>query len=278
MSKKFILNFTPTGMIPTRELTPHVPIHPPEIIEQVTEAASLGANMVHVHARDPETEKPTHKKELYREIVEGIREKNPDLVICVSLSGRSVSEFEYRSEPLDLTGDAKPDFGSLTLASLNFPLQASVNSPTMVQDLARKMLDKGIKPELEAFDLGMINYAHYLIAKKLIEPPYYFNIILGNIASAQANMMSLGLMVNELPENSIWAAGGIGRFQLSMNAMAIIAGGGIRIGLEDNIYFDDERKHLATNREFIERILVISEAAGLTPYTHKETRQLLGVG
>ena len=148
----------------------------------------------------------------------------------------------------------------------------------MIQDLAQKMLDRGIKPELEVFDLGMINYAHYLISKGLIKPPYYFNLILGNIACAQANMLSLGLMVKELPADSIWAVGGIGQWQLNMNAMGIINGGGARIGLEDNIYFDPERTKLATNRELIERLLTIAKAMNCRPYSHQEARRVLGTG
>jgi len=272
---KFILNFTPTGMIPTKEMTPHLPVQPEEIIRQVLEVAGLGVNMVHLHARDVLTGEPTYKKEIYRKIIRGIRKHNKDLVISVSTSGRKFSDFEKRSECLELTGDDKPDMGSLTLSSLNFNDQASMNSPEMIRMLAKKMMDNGIRPELEVFDLGMINYAKYLIKKGLIKPPYYFNLILGNIACAQANMLNLGLMVNELPEGSLWSAGGIGDWQLQMNAMAIVAGGGVRVGLEDNIYYDRKRSRLALNRELVQRILLIAEALGRRPYIHKEAREVL---
>ena len=276
MKNRFIFNFTPTGMIPTKEMTPHVPIQPDEIISQVLEAVEYGVNMVHLHARDRDTGIPTYKKEIYSEIISGIRKENKDLVLCVSTSGRNFSEFEKRSECLDLCEDAKPDFGSLTLSSLNFNRQASINTPDMIKALAQKMLNNNIRPELEAFDLGMINYAKYLISKNLIKPPFYFNLILGNIACAQANMLSLGLMIKELPENSIWSAGGIGNWQLKMNAMAIMEGGGVRIGLEDNIYFDDDRKHLATNLDLIKRLADIAKTLGKEPYSPKETREILG--
>ncbi len=277
MNDGFVLNFTPTGMIPTKEMTPLVPIAATEIIAQVHEVAQLGVNMVHLHARDPQTGRPTFKKEIYAEIIEGIREKHSDLIICVSTSGRDFFEFEKRSEVLDLEGPLKPDFGSLTLSSLNFNQQASVNSPEMIRNLAGKMIDNGIRPELEVFDLGMINYAKYLIRKELITPPHYFNLILGNIACAQADMMSLGLMVRELPPDSIWSVGGVGNAQLAMNAMSIIAGGGVRIGLEDNIWFDQDRTKLATNRELVERILVIAATMGRKPYTCNEARSVLGL-
>ena len=277
MKKRFILNFTPTGMIPTKEMTPNVPVTTKEIIEQTLEAAELGANMIHLHARDEQTGKPAWQKEIYAEIIEGIRSRNKDIVLGVSTSGRNFGEFEKRSECLELTGALKPDFGSLTLSSLNFNKEASINSPQMIQALARKMLDNNIKPELEAFDLGMLNYARYLIRKGLIKPPYYFNLILGNIACAQANMLSLGLMVNELPDNSLWSVGGIGNSQLTMNAMSIVAGGGVRIGLEDNIYYDEGRTELATNAKLIQRILSIASALEYVPYSHKAAREALGL-
>jgi len=276
-TSKFILNFTPTGMIPTKEMTPHVPIHPKEIIAQVTEAVSLGANMVHLHARDSQTGLPTYKKEVYAQIIAGIREKNCDVIIGVSTSGRTYTDFEQRSECLELSGDLKPDFGSLTLSSVNFNKQASINSPQMIKDLACKMKDCGIKPELEVFDLGMINYAHYLIKKGFINKPFYFNLILGNIACAQADPLCFGLMIKELPDNSIWSGGGVGDFQIKMNAMSLVAGGGVRVGLEDNIYYDQGRTRLATNRELITRVLDIGRVLGTKPYSCQEVRKILGL-
>jgi len=275
VSKKFILNFAPTGMIPTKKMTPYVPVAVNETIEQVLEAAELGANMVHLHARDPYTGEPTYKKEFYADIIREIRSHFPRLIICVTTSGRTFSEFEKRSEVLELDGELRPDFGSLTLSSLNFNQQASINSPQMIQALAQKMLERGIKPEMEVFDLGMINYARYLIHKGLIRPPYYFNLILGNIACAQSTLLNLGLMVNELPESAIWSAAGVGDTQLTMNIMALISGGGVRVGLEDNIWFDIDRTVLATNRDLIQRIVKIAGAMGLEPYSHEETRRML---
>jgi uncharacterized protein (DUF849 family) len=275
VNKKFILNFCPTGMIPTKDMTPYVPIMVEEVIDQVLESAGSGVNMVHLHARDRESGDPTYKKGYYAEIIRAIRQEYPDLIICVTTSGRNFSEFEKRSEVLDLDGDLRPDFGSLTLSSLNFNKQASINSPQMIQDLAQKMLRRGIRPEMEVFDLGMINYAHYLINKGLIRPPYYFNLILGNIACAQATLLNLGLMTRELPEGSIWSAGGVGDTQLTMNVMALSVGGGVRIGLEDNIWFDNERTRLATNLDLVERIVGIARTLGLEPYSHQEARKLL---
>jgi len=274
---KFIMNFAPTGLIPTREMSPHVPILPGEIIQDVLDAAELGVNMVHLHARDPETGLPTYRKEIYAEIIRGIRDKRQDLVLCVSTSGRLFNAFQERSDCLNLDGDLRPDFASLTLSSLNFNKEASVNSPQMIQDLARTMLERGIKPEMEVFDLGMVNYAKYLIKKGLVQPPYYFNLILGNIACAQADLLHLGLMINELPPGSIWSVGGVGNSQLDMNILALVAGGGVRTGLEDNIWYDSARTRLATNRELVERVLAIARAINREPFSPRECRALLNL-
>jgi len=260
MSNKFILNFTPTGMIPTKEMTPFVPVNVSEIIEDVHQASEIGITMVHLHARDPKTGVPTYEKAIYANIIEGIRKFSPDLVICVSLSGRTFKEFLERADPLLLDGNLKPDMGSLTLSSLNFNKIASMNTPNMICDLASLMKEKGIVPELEAFDIGMINFAKYLIKKKLLEPPYYFNLLFGNIACSQANLLHAGVMINDLPENSVWSLAGIGNAQLTMNSISLAIGGGVRAGLEDNIWYDNDRTQLATNADILKRVHTIAKA------------------
>jgi Uncharacterized conserved protein len=277
MSQKLIINFSPTGMIPTKKLTPYVPISVPEIVENVHQAWELGIAMVHLHARDPITGEPTYKADVYGEMIGGIRKYAPEIIVCVSLSGRNFKEFEKRTEPLDLDGDLKPDMGSLTLSSLNFIKQASLNEPKMVQDIALKLKERGMIPELEAFDSGMINYAHYLIKKGLIEPPYYFNLLLGNIASAQADLLHVGIMIRELPDHSFWSFAGIGESQLMMNSVAIAIGAGVRVGLEDNIYFDHRKTKLANNMDFLRRIHSIAEANERPIMTAKELRKLLNL-
>lgn len=255
-----IINFTPTGMIPTKEMTPYVPVSVSEIVEDVLKASELGISMVHLHARNEQTGAPTYESEIYGKIIEGIRKYSPELILCVSLSGRGIKEFKHRASPLQLAGDLKPDMGSLTLSSLNFNRTESVNSPEMIQALALEMREKGILAELEAFDAGMINYAKYLESKGLLKPPHYFNLLLGNIACAQADLLHAGILVRDLPPNSVWSMAGIGDAQLSINSMAIAAGGGVRVGLEDNIFFDKKRTRLATNIDLLKRIHNISEA------------------
>jgi len=277
MENNLIIDFTPTGMIPTRTLTRHVPISSSEIIEDVHSAWELGITKVHLHARDSQTENPTYKKEVYAEIIEGIRKFAPVLVICVSLSGRTFNKFEERSEALELEGFLKPDMGSLTLSSLNFNKIASINTPDMIQDLAEKMKKLGIVPELEAFDAGMINFAKYLMKKGLLTPPYYFNLLLGNIACAQADILHAGIMIRDLPENSIWSLAGIGEHQLMMNSVAIAIGGGVRVGLEDNIWYDSSRSKLASNSDLIKRIHVLAGANDRKIMTSEEFRRKMNL-
>lgn len=270
-----IVNFTPTGMIPTKAMTPHAPVSVSEIVEDVHRAFEIGITMVHLHARDEETGVPTYRAEVYASIIEGIRSFSTDLVLCVSLSGRNFKEFENRAEPLQLTGDLKPDMGSLTLSSLNFVQHASLNDPEMVVALAREMRRRGIVAELEAFDLGMINYARYLERKGLIEAPHYCNLLLGNIASAQPDPLHLGMMIRDLPPNTLWSAAGLSAAQLPMNAVAIALGGGVRIGLEDNIWFDSGRNRLAANTDLLQRVHSLAEIHERPIMKPAELRELL---
>ena len=236
-------------MIPMKSNVPSVPISPVEIIEQVHEAHELGITMVHVHARKLDGTPSSEAKD-YAPIIEGIRSHCPDLVICASLSGRNVKDPILRSEVLSL----QPDMASLTLSSLNFPAQASVNSPSTVQSLASRIQEFGAHPELEIFDLGMANYLHYLIKKSLIKPPYYVNVILGNIAGAQMQFADIAAILAKIPQRAFVAFGGIGQYQIDTHLMALGAGIGIRIGLEDNVYFDRQKKSVATNMDLLRRI------------------------
>jgi len=272
---KLIVNFTPTGLIPRKSDSPYVPETPSEIIADVKKAYELGITMVHLHARDPETGIPTHKKEIYGEIIKGIREFAPDLIICVSTSGRINNDYRSRSEVLSLEGDAKPDMASLTLSSLNFNKKASINEPDTIIALAQEMADKGIMPELEIFDLGMANYANYLLDKGILKPPLYANIILGNIACAQLDLIHIGCLIRDLPEDTIISLGGVGRAQLAVNSLAVSIGYGVRVGLEDNLWFDKDRTKLATNMELLERIHNIAEANGREFMAPAELRDLL---
>jgi len=253
---KTIINFCPTGMVPTKKITPHVPVTVAEIVDDVHLAWEKGITIVHLHARQAD-EKPDWRPETYRDIFEGVRKYCPGLIICASTSGRDVQDFERRSAVIEL----KPDMCSLTLSSLNFINQASVNAPDMVTRLAEKMKTFGVIPEMEAFDLGMINFGLHLQKKGTMETPFYWNLLFGNIAGMQADMLTVGLAVQSIPAdgNHYICLAGLGGFQLPVNAMAIANGLGIRIGLEDNIWFDAARTRLATNNDLIRRAHVLME-------------------
>jgi len=247
--KDIIINFCPTGMRQTKQDSPFIPISINEIIDEVGKAYELGITIVHLHARTKNQE-PDYRAETYKSIIDGIKRYCPDLIICISHSGRTNLDFNKRTEAMTL----KADMGSLTLSSMNFFNDTSINSPEIIQKMIEKMKNNGIIPELEVFDTGMLNYAKYLIEKKILIPPHYFNIILGNISSAQFDLNTIGLIIKELPDNSYWSIGGFGQTQLKSNTISIIMGGGVRIGLEDNLYYDKNKKYLATNLKLLKRI------------------------
>jgi 3-keto-5-aminohexanoate cleavage enzyme len=275
--EKLIINLCSTGMVPTKEMTPYVPITPDEIINNAIKCAELGVSIVHIHPRD-ENGKPTWKKEAFEKIIGGIKEKNDKLLISVTTSGRDWSEFEKRSECLEIKGDLKPDLASLTVGSMNFISTASVNNPQMIEDLATKMKDNGIKPELEIFEPGMIHKAKYLIKKGIIDGTKpYFNILYGSLGTSPLEPSIIAAMHPLLPENSVWSMAGIGNYQLDANILGMSLGGHVRVGLEDNIFFDREKVKLASNEELVERIVEVSKLLQREIATPEETRQIIGL-
>jgi uncharacterized protein (DUF849 family)/ribosomal protein S18 acetylase RimI-like enzyme len=271
-----IINACLTGMVPTKRSTPHVPVSADEIIEDAIRVHDAGAQIVHLHARD-ESGMPTPAASIYETIISAIRRERPGLLCCVTTSGRTWSDVESRSEVLHLTGAAKPDLATLTLGSLNFLSGPSVSSITTVERLALVMKDKRIKPELEVFDLGMVNLAKYLERHDIISGTKYFNIMLGNINTAPATIGSLSSLIEALPEDSIWAAAGLGQFQLPMNTAAIAAGGHVRVGLEDHIYYDFGREVLARNEDLVKRVVRIAEELQRPLASPRQTRTMLGL-
>lgn len=266
-----IINAAITGMVPMRKDSPHVPISPAEIIEDAKRCRDAGATILHLHAREPDGT-PTYKREIYAEIFAGVREACPELLISGSCSGRLFGEFWQRSEVLE----ENPEYGSLTLGSLNFPTQASVNSPEMIKSLALAMKQRGIRPELEIFDLGMADYANYLLDKRIIERPLYANILLGSLGTANATADNLCAVIRALPSGTTWAATGVGRFQFFINSLAITLGGHVRVGLEDALFYDWDKKELATNAGLIDRVTRLARAAGREIATAEQARQILG--
>lgn len=275
-STKLIINLCPTGMVPRKKDNPYLPVSPVEIAADVRRCYELGVSMVHLHARD-EQEDPTWSPERFEEIIGEIKVISEQLIIVVTTSGRNWTELEKRSAALEIKGPNRPDMGSLTLGSMNFPRQASVNPPQIIQGLARKMQENHITPELEVFEVGMVNYAHYLIDKGLLQPPYYFNLLLGALGTMELSAANVGLMISALPPDATWALAGIGRFQTAANTMAIALGGHVRVGLEDNPYFDWTKRSHASNPQLVERILRISRELGRDPASPEEARKIIGL-
>jgi uncharacterized protein (DUF849 family) len=274
MSNKKIINFTPTGTQTTRENS-LAPLLPGEIIEEVHEANDLGISIVHLHARDEITLENTYKKEVYQKIIEGIRKHCPELLICVSLTGRNFPEIEKRAEPLQLL----PDMGSLTMSSLNFPTGASINQPETILELIKEMDKYGVQPEIECFDTGMLNYTNYLISKNVLSckwgkliPPHHINVILGNMYNGQCDFGTLATIKSNLPEYSKVCLGGIGSQQLKSTIYGLLDFDGIRIGLEDNLYYNDKNK--TTNIDLLKRAHRIMHELNFKLYTSKELREI----
>ena len=269
---KLIITLAPTGMIPTKKETLHVPTTSDEIAEDTYEAYKLGASVVHVHARDEHGE-PTYKKEVFEDIFTKIKRKCPDIIICATTSGRVHPQVEHRAEVLDL----HPEIASLTLGSLNFPQHPSVNPMETIKKLATLMKERNILPELEIFEPGFINTAKYLARKGYIRKPLHFCFLLGSLGSVPANISDLSYLVQSLPSESNWSATGIGRFQTQINTAAILMGGHVRIGIEDSIYYNYPNEELATNTKLVERIVRLAKELNREIATPSEAREILGI-
>jgi uncharacterized protein (DUF849 family) len=269
---KLIINLAPTGMVPTKQSNPEVPLTPEEIADDCQRCCRVGASIFHLHARDGNG-KPTYKAKVFEKVISQLRRSCPE----VSTSGRVFTSFEERAEVLDLDGEAKPDMASLTLGSHNFPHQSSMNEPAIIRALAQRMQERGIVPELEVFDLGMIDFAVYLIKQKVLREPFYFNLILGSLGTLSATPYHLATMARSLPAEAFWAGAGIGRFQFYVNTMAITMGGHVRVGLEDNLYLDQHKSQKATNLELVEQLVGVARAVQREIATPGEARQMIGL-
>ena len=267
---KLVLQVAPTGMVPTLQDNPHLPITPDAIAEDVCRCYELGVSVAHIHARD-EQGRPTPSKDIYAEIISKIRERCPGIVVCASTSGRTGATREQRAEVLDLG----PEMASLTLGSVNFFNRPSLARTDDARFLAAQMPRLGVKPEIEVFEPGFINMAQYLAKKGLLDLPLHFNLMLGSLGSIPADVRDLSYLVDSLPPDSTWCAAGIGRFQTQVAAAAILMGGHVRIGLEDSIYYNCERKELATNAMLVKRVVALACELDREIASPAEARELL---
>lgn len=271
-----IVNAALTGMVPTKADNAAVPVTPAEIAADAERVAEAGAAIVHLHARD-EDGAPTWRPDVYRDVIHRVRERCPDVIVCVSTSGRTFRSFEERSAVLDLDGDEQPELASLTLGSLNFPRQASVNEPQMIRRLAERMAERGITPELELFDLGMADYLVHLVEREVLRPPLYVNVLLGSLGTLSASAGNLAAVVRALPDGATWSAAGIGRFQLDVATLATAMGGHVRVGLEDNLWMDRARTVPATNGALVARVVELARLLERRPAAPDEARAAIGL-
>jgi 3-keto-5-aminohexanoate cleavage enzyme len=271
--EKLIITAAITGGRITREMTPYIPVTSEEIVQSAYECWQAGAAIAHIHVRDPQTGLGTQDVEVFRQVVEPLREKT-DLILCLTTAGvpgRTLST-EERLAPVDL----KPELASFDAGSFNRGRSVYVNSPEFLDRAAEKMRESGVKPEFETFDLGMLITALHLRDQGKVDEPLHFQLVLGTLWGAPATPKSLLHLLDHIPQTSTWSVIGAGRWHLPMSMLALVMGGHIRVGLEDSLYYG--KGVLAErNAQFVERIVRISRDCGREVATPAEAREILSL-
>ncbi|HPX11346.1 MAG TPA: 3-keto-5-aminohexanoate cleavage protein [Syntrophales bacterium] len=273
MESKVILTAAITGSRMQRDVAPYIPITPEGIAQSAVECWEAGASIVHIHVRDPKTGTGSQDLELFRRVVEPLRAKT-DVVICLTTSGVPGLNLptEERLAPLRL----KPELASFDAGSINLGGKPFINTLEFLDEAAKQMRDYGVKPEIEVFDLGMIMTALRMRQDGKLPDPLHFQFVLGTPWGAPATPKSFLHFHEHIPGDATWSVIGIGRQQIHMAMMALIMGGHIRVGMEDNIYL----KHgvlAKTNAEFVERYARLCREYGREVATPDETRNILGL-
>lgn len=268
--EKLIITAALTGAEVTRELQPNLPITPDEIAQAAYECYVAGASIVHIHARDEEGN-PTQAYEVYKEIKEKIEEKC-NIIFQPSTGGAVWHGPEERLQPVEL----KPEMATLSCGTCNFGPDVFMNSEEYMEKFATRMKELGVKPEMEIFERGMIENAKKLAKKGLVETPMHFDFVLGVPGACPGTPEDLLHMIHAIPENSTWTVAGIGRYELPLATMAILLGGHVRVGFEDNIYYSKGRL-AKSNAELVERIVRLAKELGREVATPEEARRILGI-
>jgi 3-keto-5-aminohexanoate cleavage enzyme len=262
-----------TGSRISRDVAPNIPITPEEIVLSSVDCWNAGASIVHIHVRDPKTGLGTQDLDLFRQVVEPLREKT-DLLLCLTTSGipgRNLP-IEERLIPLEL----EPELASFDAGSINLGGTAFINTPEFLEAAAKKMREKGVKPELEIFDVGMIVTCLRMRDEGHLEEPLHFQFVLGTPWGSPATPKSFLHLYEHIPQGSTWSIIGIGKGHLPMSMMGLIMDGHIRVGMEDNVYY--QRGELAkSNAQFVERIVRIAREYGREVATPAEARGILGL-
>jgi 3-keto-5-aminohexanoate cleavage enzyme len=267
---KLIITVAPTGNVPTKSITPYVPVTSSEIAKDILACYEAGASVAHIHARDEEGN-PTSEFKYFADIVRAIDGAGCPIIKQISTGARAGKTAESRAEALVLN----PVSASLSTGSSNFPTSANLNDPSLVEYLATTMLDRNIKPEIEVFDAAMISNAIDLQKKGLIQEPLQFNLVLGVKGSLPATAKNLFFLVESLPPNSVWSVSVVGSQHVNLSVMAMSLGGHVRVGVEDNIYYS--KGVLATNVALVERIVNIAKAMGREFATPDDVRRIWGI-
>ncbi len=272
MSNPMVITAAMVGAETTREQTPYLPITAEEIAEDAARCREAGAAMVHLHVRTADG-KPSQDAELFRAAIRAIR-KRTDVLIQTSTGGAVGMSVDERCGPLTLTGADRPDMATLTTGTVNFGEDVFWNPRPLVRDIARRIRALGLRPEIECFDVGMIDEARYLAKEGLVELPAHFDFVLGVPGTLQPRPEVLDFMIAALPEGSTWTVAGVGRHQLPLVDEAAKRGGNARVGLEDNIYVS--KGVLAKgNWELVADAAKRAKAAGRELATPEQARKLL---
>ncbi|MBN1208620.1 MAG: 3-keto-5-aminohexanoate cleavage protein [Myxococcaceae bacterium] len=272
MSMPMVITAAMVGAETTREQTPYLPITAEEIAEDAVRCREAGAAMVHLHVRTPDG-KPSQDAELFRAAIRAIR-KRTDIIIQTSTGGAVGMGVDERCGPLTLTGEDRPDMATLTTGTVNFGPDVFWNPRPLVRDIAKRIRALGIKPEIECFDVGMIDEANALAKEGLVELPAHYDFVLGVPGALSAREDALDFMIKSLPEGSTWTVAAMGRHQLPFVELAAERGGNARVGLEDNIYVS--KGVLAKgNWELVAEAAKRATAKGRTLATPAEARKIL---
>lgn len=269
--QKLIITLAHTGNVPTKTMNPNTPVTPQEIVEDIVKCADLGVSIAHIHVRDQD-EKPTSKRELFQDVLERLDKEDVNVIRQLSTGARGgENTIDWRGQMLDLN----IEMASLSTGSSNFPASVNANSPELIEALATKMKNNGVKPEIEAFDLAMISNAEYLMKKGVLVGPLHFNLVMNVPGSIKGTPKNLLFMIDSLPKGSTWSLTAVGKSHVQLETMAIAMGGHVRTGLEDVVEMSPGVH--ASNALLVERIVKIAHATGREIATPDEARQILGL-
>lgn len=267
--EKLIITVALDGAEVTREQNPYLPITPVELAEDAARCRQAGASMVHVHGRLSDGT-PTQSGQVYAEILKETRART-DIIVQTSTGGAVGMSAEERLQPVML----KPEMASLTTGTVNFGRGVFENSPEMIEQFARTMVEQGVVPEIEAFDVGHIANALALVKQGILKLPLHFDFVLGVPGGIPGTVKNLLFMSESIPEGCTWSVAGIGRAQLPLATAAIILGGHVRVGLEDNIYYS--KGVLTSNVMLVDRVVRLARELGREVATPDEARRILRV-